>query len=356
MKRTVVKPIASFAGALLGLSLVACGGGGGGSSADAGTQPDADTSPLTGDFTHYVGNTLNVPDNQAESMALGLNIDGDPQNKIDNALGGLLAALGAQGLDTQSNIDASVTSGSLLLLHSIQADDLTADSSVGWQVFLGTAAAEPPAYDGTDTFTVDSTGPSDAKLRGSITGGQFTGGPGNITIQLALGEGAPIRVNLIGARIKANVTATSCTGGVLAGAVTKAEVDSAIIPAIAPLVNDSILSSDSVDGALVPCQTMADCPATSDSGSALECDDDARNLCLSDSSLTILNLLDANKDGTVTAAEIMSNSIVSALLAPDVDMLDANGDFNPRQDGTKDSISLGVGFTCVNATFDAPGE
>ena len=39
-------------------------------------------------------------------------------------------------------------------------------------------------------------------------------------------------------------------------------------------------------------------------------------------------------------------------ISPDMDLLDASGKFNPRQDGVKNSYSVGLGFTCVPATWD----
>ena len=43
-------------------------------------------------------------------------------------------------------------------------------------------------------------------------------------------------------------------------------------------------------------------------------------------------------------------------ISSDLDLLDASGKFNPRQDGVKDSLSVGLGFTCVPATFTTPGD
>jgi hypothetical protein len=77
---------------------------------------------------------------------------------------------------------------------------------------------------------------------------------------------------------------------------------------------------------------------------------------VSSTSKTILDLFDDNKDGDITTAEIEMDPLIMALLAPDVDLLDATGKFNPRSDGEKDSLSLGLGFTCGAATFTAAGE
>lgn len=35
---------------------------------------------------------------------------------------------------------------------------------------------------------------------------------------------------------------------------------------------------------------------------------------------------------------------------------DGEGTYAPNTDGIADSMSVGLGFTCVGAVFDAPGE
>ena len=51
-----------------------------------------------------------------------------------------------------------------------------------------------------------------------------------------------------------------------------------------------------------------------------------------------------------------NNILPKLAISPDLDLLDASGKFNPRQDGVKDSLSLGLGFTCVPATLTVPGN
>jgi len=43
-------------------------------------------------------------------------------------------------------------------------------------------------------------------------------------------------------------------------------------------------------------------------------------------------------------------------VSPDLDLLDSSDKFNPGQDGVKDSYSIGLGFTCVPATFVSPED
>jgi hypothetical protein len=63
-----------------------------------------------------------------------------------------------------------------------------------------------------------------------------------------------------------------------------------------------------------------------------------------------------DQNGSISLAETENNVLLKLALSPDLDLLDAAGQFNPRQDGIKDSFSVGLGFTCVPAGFTAPGE
>ena len=55
--------------------------------------------------------------------------------------------------------------------------------------------------------------------------------------------------------------------------------------------------------------------------------------------------------------ELRSNCIISCgILTPDIDLLDQDGDFNPRTDGVKDALSFGIGFTAVPAVYPEPGR
>ncbi len=350
MNRNVVSRWSTIAALLLGsLSLIACG------DDDGGGDDDVNTDPLTGPYTHYVNDSVQVPQDSADTRKYGLNIDGDDADRPDNALGGILAALKGQGVDIQTTVTESVAAGNLVLLHSLQADDLTSDTSAGWKVLLGDPVTGPD-FGGTGAFTVSATSPTDSLLRGSISGGQFQGGPGDITIQLALTAGTPIKVKLIGARLKANVTATGCTDGVLGGAITDAELNSSVIPGIQVLMNASVQEdAPEVGGELTACVMAADVCPDNAGGDPTTCDVE-RMICRSSTTKTILDLFDANDDAEITVAEIKDNTLIKALLAPDVDLLNAAGTFEPRVDGVKDSLSVGLGFTCANGVFTVSGE
>ena len=353
-------------GALLGMVVMvaACGGGDGGSGTPDASAPDAsrpdgaapavdavvdasagDAAVPTGAYHHYVLRRLLIPRTPAEKTAFGLNIDGDPADVVDNALGGLLQFLGTQGFAFQASIDAAIAAGQVVQLHSMRADDLASDDSVSWQVFLGDASAAPPAFDGADTFTVSASSPTPpAILLGAIAGGLFRGGPGTIAVELPLPSGATATLHLVGARIATTEPVSDGAAvGKLGGGVLDSEVDAVLLPAMAVEFTAVLVG----DGCAVT-GGMCVCPMGSN-GATLEAFG-----------------LDPNHDCLITAAELMANAAISAFLAPDIDLLDCGGampqtcdpatSFRPRTDSVNDALSLGVRIELVKARFVAPGE
>ena len=319
------------------LALVGCGGGDDDGGGDGNMQMEED--PAGTDHT-YVIDSLQVPTSANESSQLGLDIDGNGQP--DNALGGLLAALANQAdLDLNGTVDEQIVSGGLVLLANLKAVDLSNATGAGLHVYLGDAATAMPAPC-TDPEMIDTCGQHlmgdgmfdvkedyGAKVVGTIVSGSYTGGPGNITIELALADAATVPINLIGARATAGVTASGLTQGKLGGALRDEDIHNELIPAVADLIASLLESSE--------CTTTAPCCPEDSTGEQ------------------ILTFFDDNADCAVTAEELEANSLISSTIGnPDLDLFDENGDFNPRQDGTKDSLSLGIGFTAVGGTFTVP--
>ena len=299
------------------------------------SPPDAPAA-TTGTYFHYVTNSMKVGSTVAEADSYAFNLDCDPGNMADNAIGHVLAGLSSM-LDTDTSVAASIASGQVILLHSVRADSLTSDPTVSWQVYPGSPTTNP-VLTGGGTFSIDPSGQTYSPLEGSISGGQYLGGPGKVDLQLGLVAGEPpIDITLAGARIEATCTSTSCTNAKLGGGVSASDMMTKVIPAMAADLNAKIQA----DG---QCSTMCT----------------VANACSSQST-QILDLFDTNHDCMITAGELESNSLVQAILMPDVDLLDAAG--NPcgcstgvTCDGVKESVSLGIGFTTESATFTATGE
>lgn len=292
---------------------------------DGGTSADGATA--SGTYSHYVTNTLAVGPT-ADVNALDIDGDGQP----DDRLGILLITLHVAGFDVDATLATAVSAGDIVVLHSIKATSLTSASSATWQVYVGDPKENPDLTSGNGNFTVAGDSPTDAILSGTIAGGQFTGGPANVTLKLALIQGAePITLSLHGAHLQADVTAAGCTGGKLAGGITRTDLTGVILPALATGLNDRI----DADGT---CKT--DFSTCNSSNTAVL--------------TTIDRAPSGNMNNQIEPDEIINNSLIGNFLVPDVDLLDAN--MQPGPDGTKESISIAVGFECTKAVFTASSE
>lgn len=293
------------------------------SAAPADEVPDV----TSGEYHHYVTSGLRIPTSGELQREYGLNIDGDAAGRPDNQLGNVFVALTSNSdADLQGEIDGSIADGSLVVLHSVRADDLAKDGSVSWQVYLGEAAGAPPRWDGSDRFELAPG--SSTPIIGHTQNGSYDGKPagaGELTLAIDVSSSAPpITLGLIKARVEATVDANGCTGR-MGGAITKQQVDTVLIPSVVQMMNAAIARDPG-------------CPSACMTGT---------------SAALIVDVFDKDKDGTITEDEVRNSSIIQTLLAPDLDLLDDSGAFEP--DGIEDSISLGVGFDCVAAVFtEAP--
>jgi hypothetical protein len=333
----------SLIATLLPISIAACG-------SDSGTiKPE-------GMHYHYVANQVNVPTNNTQARAYGLDLNGD--GTVDNQLGMVLGTLASMGFDIQGNINTSVADGGIIVLIDFQTKDFTSTAAAGVAAYLG-ANPTPPACNGsadttcqhhltgTGSFEIAAGTPTNASLAGKIVGGTFTGGPGDLALQIAIGGQTPIELDLIGARAKAsaisataigattapNTATAASTGGVnLGGAITQEDLNNKIIPQIQQQLGPIIVRDCCGTGntAHPTCDATANPPCGCVDGSTGK---------------TILGLFDtAPKDCTVTVTEIQTNSLIMSLLAPDVTI---NG---------KMALSLGINVTTVGATFTPPGQ
>ena len=321
-----------LAALLVPMSLVACGGG---SSGD-------DTQPVpTGTHTHFVVNTVSVPTTNNEATEFGLDIGASktskPDGAVDNQLGHVLAALKGQGFDVKTTLDKAVNEGSIILLADFQATSLTSASAAGLQVLLGANPSPAPCagsadttcghhLDGTGMFSIAADSPTDALVSGPIVNGTFTGGPGTIELQLALGGTTPVNLSLQNARAKATgISDTGITSLIIGGALSKSDLDTQVIPAIVAQLGP-IITRDCTTTTPPDCGCMA--------GSTGK---------------TILGLFDtAPQDCVVTNDEVLNNTLIKSLLAPDVCTM--------ASCAAPDALSLGIKVTAVKGTYTVAGE
>lgn len=343
MKKTVVTcTLLGGLASALALGSVSCGSSGGTTTPDGGgTTVDAPT--ISGTYTHYVtsevhvGSTTNPPSNFA--------FDLDGNDTKDNKLGGLLATFNSQ-IGLEATIAEQLQTGEFIILHSLKAPSLTTAAAASWQVYLGTPFTDAqqdagmfPKLDGTGSFSIKSGSPLDAVAIGSITGGVFTGGPGNITLQIALTSGSPVTINLVGARVQASVTADGCTMAKVGGGIPYTDLVANVFPAIAA----------QLDGML----------------DANGCRADLTNASCSTTQKLLLSIVDApSGDGGTTGDRHITVSdltnpmtLIGQSTVPDVDLLPGVDNPVPGQPNTHaESVSIGLGFDCVKGTFTASNE
>ena len=275
--------------------------------------------PVTGVEYQYVTNSLQLPATREQTQAYALNIDGDSKQSTENKFGELLSLLvsAAPGLELQSTLDQAINLGQLVTLHMVKADDFLNDPSVSWFIYLG-QPSDAPSFDNSDEFTLDSKTPLDSPIIGSITNGHFAGGPGSVRVRMFI-LGQLVEVDLIGVRLDADVNQNGCVNGKLGGGVTVDEFRTKLLPAIAVGLNQIIKDNNNTAPIL-------------------------------------LKTFDSDNDKTITTQELENNPMLMIAISPDLDLLDSTGAFNPGQDGEKESYSIGLGFTCVPASFIVAGE
>jgi hypothetical protein len=310
-----------FVASAVSLSLAACGGGDDG-------DDGGDDGVVEGDLYKYVMNKMILP--VGANSELAMDIDGN--GRTDNRLGDILATLQSQSqgqLDLQASIDRGVAKGDITLLAEIQATALTTAPNAGFRAYLGTIVSPAACTDetdettcgqhlqGTGSFTAQS---STSLVPGDVVNGRFTGGPGTLQIQLAL-EGNLINLNLIEARAELTLSADGITEGIIGGAITKADLDANVIPAVATTIQ-SIIADDCGQ----PAGTGIDACG-----------------CPSGTGRTLLGLFDTDDDCTASQTEVTDSPFIKTLLAPDLDLLDP-----PNQ---ADSLSVAVGITTKKATW-----
>lgn len=285
-------------------------------------SPDGPTPPT---IYHWVVDKQSLPRNNPEAVMYGLDLNGDLV--IDNQLGAVFAAFATQGLDIQPAVDAAISRGSILMLCEA-ALGVGSPTGATFTMYTGADPQPPPCSSATDLacrrhltgagrFGIAAASAHDPPIAGTIANGTLVAGPGHLQVTVVFPAGAPVLLDLIGARIRLQpVTAASLGQSVIAGAVTVAQRDSKIYPAM----HQSISTLVAVD---CPTKTPPDCGCAAGSVGR-----------------TYLNLFDTMpKDCTLTVDEIANNTLIKSLFAPDVTI-----------EG-QSAISFGFGATAVKATF-----
>jgi hypothetical protein len=284
---------------------------------------DAPMAPLGAH--RYVIDHQHLPTNNNEARMYGLDLNND--GNVDNQLGMVNGTLVGMGFAVQPVLDHAIDTGSIEMLADVEATDLTTAAQATFALFDGANAMPAPCNGssdttcrhhlaGTATFDVATMSPHDTALAGSIAAGVVTTGPGTLHLRTAV-FGALVDLKLIGARVRLDQpTDTSIMTGVIAGGITQDEIDTSLLPPLQITLTAQIAHD---------CNALTSPPGCGcTSGSA---------------GSTVIGLFDTNNDCAVTLDEIKTNSLIVALLTPDVTI-----DAMP-------ALSVGVGVSAVHAAF-----
>jgi hypothetical protein len=269
------------------------------------------------------------------ALDLGSPRSSTPDGTVDDRLGEALGVL-ATFFDVQTTVDTAVSHGSIILLIDFQTKDFTTTSNAGLAVKFGAnpvpAACSSPTdmtcgnhLTGNPSFSIATDSPTDASLGGTIVNGTFNGGPGDVTLQIALGSTTPIELNLLHARAKANsISETGIMSANVGGLLTTADLTTKVGPAIQTQVAE-IIATD--------CTPAAPPPGCG---------------CLTGSTgKQIMDLIDGDldmvRDCQITTEELLGFPIVKSLLGPDSCSKDSCT--------APDALSVGVKVEAVKATF-----
>jgi hypothetical protein len=332
MKRTIISLVS-----LLPLSFAACG------SSDTG-----DCTASGGSNTaKYVANAVMVPGSRSD-YAMDVNGDG----RADNQLGNIIGALEAQNLKVQDGVTAAVTAGDLIVLVSETSTDATyqSDGCATAQMNVGQMQAMPD-FSGNGHFVIDTTQMA-GTFNGPIKAGKFSSAPPattkhpvSIDIKLPLVAGsAPIPLSVIGAHLQFTRGADGkVTGGQLNGAIKNEVVQMNIIPGVAKLLTDRV-TADPTSSTNMQILSLFDTGGKADAACGATC----KNPAYGDRA----GMCAVAGDKIIDTCEVSTASLIQNVLAPDVQMFDSAGNYAPNKDNTtKDSLSIGLGFTAVGATF-----
>jgi hypothetical protein len=345
---------------------------------DAGPRPDSpmpDAGVPPGSYLHSVMTGLVFP-----SGSTGFNLDGDSNNRIDNALGAVLNSLAAQNIDFDNQ--SSITAGDVIWLQSVKTTPGQAQP-IWFRSYQGSSTPTPPKFDGSDVFTLAPGQPVDDLLDGTITaGGSIMAGPGPIPMPIEMWPGIGVMtVHLVGAYVSGSASASGING-LVGGGIPKVEVDNVIVPQLANAL-DARAGMTCTGPSCTPnaaCRTGAasanygscDAGATSiyqlfDTSSGAEsgtcntsADCGATNCDLGTHLCECCPPGNCQTDGRISVDEIRCNGLITSLLQPDVDLLDANGNYGPTPAGdpgaVPDCLSVAFTFNGVPATFTSPSE
>lgn len=279
--------------------------------------------------TQWVVNAITVPTSASQATSLAFDLNGDAN--ADNALGSLLAALGtAASLDFQTAMDAAIASGAVVQLIQFQSDDatLTSDAAAAatWYVGLPTAGYTTGPHQVDANYTAGETMGTLANHDYASANPATTTDPVATVVPLRLFAGTPVfYLPVNGVHLQWHFVGTSAIAtGQINGSIRQEDVDNILVPALAEAFNAAI-QADPGSTTAQALESMFDTGGCTGAVAG----DNAINVC-----------------------EVATNSLMQTLLAPDVQIYDASGNYAPSAANTNgNALSVGFGFTAVRTSF-----
>jgi hypothetical protein len=286
---------------------------------------------------HYVANQITLP--VSRSM-LALDLDGN--GTADNAFGNVIGAFAAQNLDVQAELDAAIAAGTQVTLIAAISSDSTFQNDGCARVILLAGQDTALTFDGSDQVTVDGS-VLPATFVGALASGTFTAAlpptampPVNLIFPLRL-FGAEVRLPIVGAHVQFTVTGSGLAQGEIHGAIRATDVQGQVFPALAASLT-AVIAADPSSSTAMALEQIFDTGGTADPACAGTC----RN---ADASCATAS------DRVIATCEVSTNSVTQAVFAPDLDLFDGDM-YAPNPAPTvKDSLSVGLGFSAVPASF-----
>lgn len=277
---------------------------------------------------NYLVDSVLLPVSNADANAYAIDLNGD--GHADNNLGLVFAALANQGLDLTGGTNAAIANGSVVHQIDLQSTDATFSSDpaalANWCV--GRALPQPPLFDGTDEAFCDNNY-APGTFFAELSGGSFisadpatTHTPVTLSIVIAIGA-ETVALPVQGARLSFT---TDSTGpghmqGQLNGSIRHDDIQTRVLPALADAFN-SVIQNDPASSTAMQLLLLFDTGCSEEPSFA--------------------------HDGQIEFCELDENNLLGTLLAPDVQILDANGNYAPNPaNTTPDSNSLGIRFSAV---------
>ncbi len=297
--------------------------------ADAATDTTA-LDAVPGGHLHLVIDKVTLPASNTEARMLGLDLNGDAA--VDNNLGMIIATFRGMGLDSRPMMDKLVDTGATIRLGDVVAPTFPSSMTATFALYEGQNPMPPACSSAQDTtcrhhltgsgsFSL-APSPVEPPLSGTLIDGDLVAGPGHATITLVIADSLPFTVTLLGARVQLTATfgSPATATGRLGGAISKADIDTVVIPAM----HDGFEATVMRECTMLSSPPGCGCPQDSNAG-------------------TLLAIFDTTpQDCSISIAEVQNNALFMSLFAPDVGV-----------EATQ-ALSVGVGVHAVTASFTDP--